>query len=88
MVSTRSEPLYPKKLEEEERRLYHKGQQSNRMQHDQPLSHGLVWHQGGYDMTKTRAKVFFTWIYFFFVFFFLNYETDTATVGRHVLAST
>jgi hypothetical protein len=35
--------------EEEERRLYHKGQQSNRMQHDQPISQGLVWHQGGYD---------------------------------------
>jgi hypothetical protein len=52
---------------EEERRLYHKGQQSNRIQHDQPISHGLVWHQGGY-MTKTRAKVFFQGLFLFFVF--------------------
>ena len=28
--------------EEEEERLYHKGQQSNRIQHDQPISHKLT----------------------------------------------
>ena len=29
-------------VSEEEERLYHKGQQSNRKQHDQPISHKLT----------------------------------------------
>jgi hypothetical protein len=49
---TRSEPLYPKKLEEEEKRLYHKGQQSSNNQHDQPISHKLTKVASGWLTTN------------------------------------